>query len=316
MAARLIHLDDASTPASIAARECSLVVGNFDGLHRGHQAILHEAVDHARSRGIEAGLLTFAPHPAGVVGRGAPPMLTTMEQRAELAGALGVDRLYARKFDLAFAAWEPEHFARVLVAELLHARFVVVGENFRFGAKRKGDLALLRLLGPTLGFHVRVAAVASDARGPFSSTRAREAIATGDLDEATHVLGRPHAATGTVVRGDQRGRTLQFPTANLGGVLEMLPPNGVYAVTVEREERGRFVPLAGGVTNLGTRPTVDGTRLSIEAHLFDFDGDLYGARLRLQWRHRLRDERKFGSLDELKAQIARDAADARAYLAR
>jgi riboflavin kinase/FMN adenylyltransferase len=317
MAARLIHLDDSSTPASLAPAECLLVIGNFDGVHRGHQSILREAVAYARSRGLETGVLTFAPHPAGVVGRGAPPLLTTLAQRAELVGALGVDRLYVRKFDAAFAAWEPEHFVRVLAAELLRARAVVVGENFRFGAKRKGDLALLRLLGPTVGFEVRVAAVASDAKGPFSSTRIREAIASGDLEEAERVLGRPHMATGVVVRGDQRGRTLQFPTANLDEVAEMLPPKGVYAVTVAREEADRgFVLLAGGVTNLGVRPTVDGSRLSIEAHLFDFSGDLYGARLRLAWRHRLRDERKFGSLDELKAQIGRDAADARERLAR
>ena len=319
MAARLISIDDTATRESLAPAECSLVIGNFDGVHRGHRAILGEAVEHARSSGLETGVLTFAPHPAGVVGRGAPPLLTTLAQRAELTGAIGVDHLYVRTFDAAFAAWEPEHFARALVAEMLSARFVVVGENIRFGAKRKGDLALLRRLGPTLGFEVRVATVAGDERGPFSSTRVREAIASGDVEEAARVLGRPHAATGVVVRGDQRGRTLQFPTANLDGVAEMLPSRGVYAVTVDREEGGeagrRFVPLAGGVTNLGVRPTVDGTRLSIEAHLFDFAGDLYGARLRLHWRHRLRDERKFGSLDELKAQIARDAADARDRLA-
>ena len=316
MAARLVHVDDSSTRESLGSSPCALVIGNFDGVHRGHQAILHEAVAHARTAGLEAAVLTFAPHPAAVVGRGAPPLLTTVARRAELVGALGVDCLYVRHFDAAFAAWEPEHFARVLVAEMLLARFVVVGENFRFGAKRRGDLALLRLLGPTLGFGVRVAGVASDERGPFSSTRAREAIASGDLAEAERVLGRPHEATGVVVRGDQRGRTLQFPTANLDGVTELLPPRGVYAVTVDRDEGERgFVPLAAGVTNLGVRPTVDGARLTIEAHLFDFSGDLYDARLRVHWRHRLRDERKFASLDELKAQIARDVADARAWLA-
>jgi len=317
MAARLVPIDDSSTGQSLAPAECLLVIGNFDGVHRGHQAILHEAVAHARSRGLAPSVLTFAPHPAGVVGRGAPPLLTTLAQRAELVGALGVDRLYVRAFDLAFAAWEPEHFVRVLVADMLRARAVVVGENFRFGAKRRGDLALLRLLGPTVGFEVRVAAVASDARGAFSSTRVREAVASGDLEEAERVLGRAHTATGVVVRGDQRGRTLQFPTANLDQVVELLPPRGVYAVTVDREEGDRgFVPLAGGVTNLGVRPTVDGSRLSIEAHLFDFSVVLYGSRLRLHWRRRLRDERKFGSLDELKAQIARDAQGAREFLAR
>jgi riboflavin kinase/FMN adenylyltransferase len=318
MRARLIQVDHASTRESLGSTACVLVIGNFDGVHLGHQAVLREAVAHARASALSPCVLTFDPHPAAVVGRGAPPLLTTLEQRAELMGELGVERMYVRRFDAGFAAWKPEHFASQLVAGALEARFVVVGENFLFGAKRAGDLGLLRVLGRQLGFEVRVYSVASDAGGPFSSTRGREAIAAGDLDEAGRVLGRPHALTGVVIHGDERGRTLRFPTANLDGVAELLPPKGVYAVRVDRQDEAAktFVPLGQGLTNIGVRPTVGGTRLSIETHLLDFDQDLYGARLRVVLLARLRDEKKFANLDELKAQIARDVAEARTKLER
>jgi riboflavin kinase / FMN adenylyltransferase len=317
-AAALIAVDDASAPGAVAPAPGVLVVGNFDGVHLGHQAVVREAVARARSLGIAAGVLTFQPHPAAVVGAGAPPLLTTLARRAELLGALGVERMYVRRFDTAFAAWQPDRFARELVADTLRARLVVVGENFRFGAKRAGDLTLLRALGADLGFEVLVHAAASDARGPYSSTRAREAVVAGDLDEVRRVLGRPHALSGRVVHGDERGRTIGVPTANLGAVPELLPPNGVYAVTADRfsEAEQAFVPLARGLTNIGVRPTVGGGgRLSVETYLLDFEGDLYDAELRVHLVARLRDEKKFGSLDELKAQIARDVAGACAVLA-
>ncbi len=316
--ARLIAVDDATPVESLAAPPCVLVVGNFDGVHLGHQAVLRQAVAHARASGLAASVLTFDPHPAGVVGGGAPQRLTTLERRAELVSALGIERMYVRRFDSAFAAWQPERFARDLVVGALRASIVFVGENFRFGAKRAGDLTLLRDLGAQLGFGVRVHAVASDDRGRYSSTRAREAVVAGDLEEVRRVLGRPHALTGVVAHGDERGRTIGVPTANLDAIPELLPPNGVYAVTADRcgGAEQRFLPLAHGVTNIGVRPTVGGSRLSIETYLLDFDGDLYDARLRLHLVARLRDEKRFGSLDELKAQIARDVADARAALAR
>jgi riboflavin kinase/FMN adenylyltransferase len=293
-----------------------LVVGNFDGVHRGHQSVLREAVGSARAHGLRPCVLTFDPHPAAVVGGGASPMLTTVARRAELMSDVGVEQVYVRRFDTAFAAWPPERFARELVAEALRSRVVVVGQNFRFGAKRAGDLALLRRLGAELGFEVRVHAIAADERGPFSSTRAREAIAAGELEEATHVLGRPHELSGVVVHGDERGRTINFPTANLEPVPEMLPPDGVYAVQVdELDDEDGARPLAGGVTNIGMRPTVGGTRRTIETFLLGFAGDLYGLRLRLHLVARLREERKFASLDELKLQITRDCAAAREKLA-
>jgi riboflavin kinase/FMN adenylyltransferase len=317
-AARLFFIDDATTVDSIGATPSVLVIGNFDGVHLGHQAVLRQAVDHARSLGLAANVLTFDPHPAGVVGGGAPQRLTTLERRAELLGNLGIDRMYVRRFDPAFAAWQPDRFARELVVGALRAGIVVVGENFRFGAKRAGNLTLLRSLGAELGFGVLVHAVASDARGRYSSTRAREAVALGDLEEVQRVLGRPHSVSGVVAHGDERGRTIGVPTANLEGIPELLPPNGVYAVTVDRHDgvQGAFVPLARGVTNIGVRPTVaGGGKLSVETYLLDFDGDLYDARLRVHFVARLRDEKRFGSLDELKAQIARDVAGARAALA-
>jgi riboflavin kinase/FMN adenylyltransferase len=313
--ATLVAFGDGAAPEPCA---CSLVIGNFDGVHLGHQSVLREAVGEARARGLAACVLTFDPHPAAVVGGAAPPMLTTLERRAELMGELGVERVYVRDFDAAFAAWQAERFAEELVARVLRARVVVVGQNFRFGAKRSGDLALLRTLGARLGFDVRVHAIARDAQGPFSSSRARDALASGDLDEVGRVLGRPHAITGVVVRGDQRGRTLNFPTANLDQVPEMVPAHGVYAVRVERLDAAtsEYRPLAGGVTNIGVRPSVDagGLRQTIETYLLGFSGDLYGARLRLQLIARLRPEQKFASLDELKEQIARDVAQARGKL--
>jgi riboflavin kinase/FMN adenylyltransferase len=314
-AGRLIEVDEGGLAGAVAAVPCVLVVGNFDGVHRGHQAVLVEAVAEARAVGLAVCLLTFDPHPGAVVGKGAPPLLTTLDRRAELVGAMGVERVYVRRFDATFAAWQPERFARDLVAGALEARAVVVGENFRFGAKRAGDLALLRSLGGELGFEVRVSAVARDSVGPYSSTRAREAVRAGDLAEVRNVLGRPHALSGVVVHGDERGRTIGTPTANLSLPPELLPPNGVYAVTVDRlDTRGGSAPLASGVTNIGVRPTVGGGRMSVETYLLDFSGDLYDARLRVNLVASLRAEKKFGSLDELKAQIARDVADARAAL--
>ena len=316
--AALVPIDDATPSGSLAAAPCVLVVGNFDGVHRGHQSVLAEAVSEARSRApLEACVLTFDPHPGAVVGSGAPPMLTTLERRVELMGQLGVNRVYARRFDVEFASWTPERFARELVARDLSARIVVVGQNFRFGAKRAGDLALLRSLGKELGFEVHVHRTASDARGPFSSTRAREAIAAGDLGEVEDVLRRPHALSGTVAHGDERGRTIGFPTANLEAIPEMLPPDGVYAVRVEQRDKDGlgWGLLAGGVTNIGLRPTVGGARRTVETYLLDFSGDLYEIDLRLHLVARLRDEKRFSGLDELKAQIARDVAQARRKLA-
>jgi len=318
-AARLIFVDDATAPGALDSTPCALVIGNFDGVHRGHQAVIAETVERGSGEGGRmACALTFDPHPGEVVGAGAPPVLTSLEDRVELMGNLGIGRVYVRRFDAAFAAWPPERFARELVAQALRAKVVVVGQNFRFGARRGGDLNALREFGAALDFDVHVPAVASDLRGAYSSTRARDAVAAGDMAEANRVLGRPHAIAGLVVRGDARGRTIGFPTANIDAVLEMLPKDGVYAVVVDRMPSSGEPPtrLGSGVANVGVRPTVGGGKRLVEVHLFDFAGDLYGARLRVHFVSRLRDEKKFSSLDELKAQIVRDAAAARLALSR
>jgi riboflavin kinase/FMN adenylyltransferase len=190
---------------------------------------------------------------------------------------------------------------------------VIVGENFRFGHGRAGDLATLVELGGELGFQAHVSSLSGDAAGPYSSTRARAALAAGDLSAVESVLGRPHSLSGTVIQGAQRGRTIGVPTANLGGVSEALPPYGVYAVLVDRVTDSGATALGIGVANIGLRPTVSGG-FSFEVHLFDFGADIYGATLRVHLAARLRDEQKFAGLPELKAQIALDIEQARAAL--
>jgi riboflavin kinase/FMN adenylyltransferase len=296
-----------------------VAIGNFDGVHRGHQAVLADASRDAEALGLIASALTFSPHPAEALGRKAPPKLTTLARKIELFRrvAPAVEPMVER-FDRAFSEQTPAEFAERVLAQRLHARVVVVGHNFRFGRGRAGDLAMLRQLGQALGFETRSQTLLGDARGPWSSTRVREALAQGALDEANAMLGRPHMVSGTVARGDQRGRTIGFPTCNLAGVEEALPALGVYAVLVDREdESGRARGLARGVANIGVRPTVkEGEPApSVEVHLFDLDADLYGARLRVHLIERLRPEQKFAGLEALKAQIALDAEAARSRLA-
>lgn len=293
-----------------------VVIGNFDGVHRGHQAVLRQASVLAAARGLRCVVLTFDPHPGEVLGRGAPPQLTTLARRIELLRQHGATDVAVEPFTMELASWTPERFAKDLLAKRLSARAVVVGRNFRFGHKRAGDFDTLVALGASGGFEAVAAEVAGDEEGPFSSTRVRDAIASGDVDRAAHVLGRPHALTGVVEHGDARGRTIGFPTANLGGVSEMLPAHGVYAVRVAHSGSSATgeSALNGGVMNLGVRPTVDGMSLRIEAHLFDFDGDLYGETLRVDLIARLRGEQKFAGLTELKEQIAKDAEAARKAL--
>lgn len=286
-----------------------VVIGNFDGVHRGHQAVLRQARTLADARGLRCVVLTFDPHPSEVLGRGVPPRLTTLARRVELLREGGATDVAVEPFTTELAAWSPERFAKELLTERLGAHVVVVGSNFRFGNKRAGDMSTLRALGPACGFEAVAADVAGDDEGPFSSTRVRDAIAAGEVARAADVLGRPHALSGVVEHGDARGRTIGFPTANLGQVTEMLPPHGVYAVRVHTSSGAH-----GGVMNLGVRPTVDGLSLRVEAHLFDFEGDLYGATLRASLVARLRGEQKFAGLAELQAQIAKDAEAARKAL--
>jgi riboflavin kinase/FMN adenylyltransferase len=285
-----------------------VVIGVLDGVHRGHQAVLKHArglVSEILPSGGKTRVLTFHPHPSHVVRGSAPPSLCTIERRIELLRFHGADEVIVEPFTKELAAWSPERFVRELIVGRLHAKAVVVGENFRYGERRSGDITRLRADGDTLGFRVESAPTCGDERGPFSSTRVREAVARGDLEEAKHVLGRRHSISGIVEAGDRVGRTLGFPTANLGGVSELLPPYGVYAA---------FADDRPAVVNLGVRPTMGGSALRVEAHLLDFEGDLYGSAMRLHFVRRLRGEQKFSGLDELRMQIARDVDAARAAL--
>jgi riboflavin kinase/FMN adenylyltransferase len=292
-----------------------VVIGNFDGVHLGHRAVIEAALAEARDRGLCPLVLTFDPHPTEVLGRGVRPPLTVLERKIELIERLGSElKVVVEPFTLELSQFSPADFARQFLVELFCAKVVIVGDNFRFGHRRAGDLPTLVALGQELGFAAHASSLSGDAQGPYSSTRARAALASGDLMAARAVLGRPHSLSGTVVPGAQRGRTIGVPTANLGGVAEALPPYGVYAVLVDRIREGVSVAIGSGVANIGLRPTLD-AGFSVEAHLFDFSEDLYGDSLRVHLVSQLREERKFAGLAELKAQIGQDIGQARAALA-
>ncbi|HET8645205.1 MAG TPA: bifunctional riboflavin kinase/FAD synthetase [Vicinamibacteria bacterium] len=289
----------------------AVAVGNFDGVHLGHQALVAAALDEARAAGGTPAVLTFDPHPARVLQPGrAPGALMTLEQKTEALAALGIHHVAVLEFTAALAARSASEFARGVLAGTLAARAVVVGADFRFGRGREGDVPALSALGGELGFGVRVVPPVMRGSEPVSSTRVRDALGAGEVEEAAALLGRDYAVDGEVVVGDRRGRTLGFPTANLEPVNELLPARGVYACRC-RLPGGEERPAA---VNIGRRPTFDGERTTVEAHLIDFAGDLYGARLRLSFVQRLREEARFAGLEALRAQIAADVARARAVL--
>jgi riboflavin kinase / FMN adenylyltransferase len=297
-------------------RRTLVAIGNFDGVHAGHRAVLRTARSDAQARGLALAVLTFHPHPAEVLGRGRQAVLTTIERKVELLCRLDPDlRVVVEPFTLALAATSPREFAEELLVRALRAKIVVVGQNFRFGHERKGDLAMLESLGKELGFEARAEPLVHDAVGPFSSSRIREHIAAGDVARAEELLGRPHSLCGVVVRGDGRGRTVGVPTANLGSIAETLPAHGVYSCLVDLvSDAGKGKRLATGVANVGNRPTV-AAGFSVEVHLHDFDGDLYDRRLRIHLVDRIRPEQKFASLDALVAQIRADIETARTQTA-
>lgn len=277
--------------------------------------MLAQAQAWALGEGLAPLVLTFDPHPAVIVGRGALPALTKLERKLELLlrGAPELSVL-VEPFTPELAKTEPTDFVLRLLVEQLAAKVVVVGEDFRFGRGRAGDFALLAQLGAVHGFEARAATLEADAKGPISSTRIRAALEAGELQEVERLLGRPHSLSGVVVAGQGRGRSIGVATANLSEISEALPPHGVYAVLVDQLRDGRYWALGTGVVNFGVRPTL-GAGPSFEAHLFDMSADLYGAGLRVHLLARLREERKFAGVDELRLQIDRDIAAARAVVA-
>jgi len=289
----------------------AVTVGNFDGVHRGHQALVSAAVARARETGGLSVALTFDPHPARLLQPDrAPAALNTLSQKEELLAGLGIDRLAVLPFDASVAELSPEAFARGVLREALGARDVVVGESFRFGRRREGDARRLADLGERLGFSVHALPVVLEQGSPVSSSRVRDELGQGNVSAARALLGRPYFVDARVVHGAGRGRTIGVPTANLAPDNEVLPAPGVYA--------GRC-RLPGGeiraaVVNLGYRPTFGGGHLALEAHLIGFAGDLYEAHLRLSFHERLRDEQRFPGKDALVARVLEDVARARALL--
>ncbi len=298
-----------SLPA--AARGATVALGNFDGVHLGHQHLVRAA--HVARPDAPLGVLTFEPHPRELFRPDDPPFhLTLPAARARLLAGLGVRHLFELAFDRGFSEMTAERFVTEVLHEGIGARQVVCGPDFAFGHRRGGDVALLARRGEALGIGLTVVAPLGDEAGPISSSRIRRVLQDGYPERAAAMLGRPWMIEGAVVLGDQRGRTLGFPTANLRLGRHLEPARGVYAVRVMLADGGSHP----GVANIGRRPTLGGDPESrLEAHLFDFSGDLYGREIEVQLRHFLRAERRFTGLDELRAAIAADAAQARGLLA-
>jgi riboflavin kinase / FMN adenylyltransferase len=307
-----------------------VTVGTFDGVHRGHQAVLAEIVARARRRGAESVVVTFDPHPLAVVNPAAAPRLLTLPaERQRLLMASGVDRVVTLPFTPELSRLGPEEFVRDVLRRQVGMDELVLGHDHAFGRGRAGDVDVVRRIGVADGFRVDVVDAVREDGQPISSTLIRAAVAHGDLALAARWLGRPYAALGEVTRGAGRGRTIGIPTINLPvpDGRKLLPPDGVYAVWVTVEGRGAGDPKGlpdgrggrgryGGMMNQGSRPTFGIAERGLEVHLFDFTGDLYGETVLVEWVRRLRDVQTFASREALVDQLARDAAAARETLDR
>lgn len=290
-----------------------VTIGVFDGVHRGHQQIIGHTVKRARETGVPAVVMTFDPHPAEVVRPGShPAVLTEPGRKADLIAGLGVDALCVIPFTLDFSKLPAEGFVHDVLVDTLHASLVVVGENFRFGHKAAGDVELLRRLGRTFGFGVGAAPLVSADDTVFSSTYIRSLIAAGDVGAAAAALGRPHRLEGVVVRGDQRGRQLGFPTANLmSSQYAAVPADGVYAARIAIGHPTPHDADRMGAVSVGTNPTFSGRERRVEAFILDFDADIYGERIAIDFVERLREQRTYTSLAPLVEQIDDDVARTR-----
>jgi riboflavin kinase/FMN adenylyltransferase len=307
----VIHFPDDQRPARWNAPV--LALGNFDGVHRGHRKILDRVCRVAAERGATPLVMTFDPHPPRIVRPDkAPPLLMTTAQRLEAIAAAGVHGAAIVRFTTELSQWEPERFVQTVLVDWLRVAEVWVGANFLFGHDRAGTFTLLRTLGSRYGFKAEKIDPVRYKDFVVSSTRIRRLVSEGRVDEAGALLGHQYYIDGTVVKGDQRGRSIGFPTANLCTENELLPPHGVYATTTTIDGVVR-----ASVSNIGVRPTVDPSgRTTIETHVFNFGGDLYGSAMRVGFVQRLRDERAFESLDALRDQIDADCGRARALFER
>lgn len=297
----------------IYLKDVWLTIGSFDGVHLGHQEVIHGLTAGAHANGVQAVVITFYPHPAVVLGKRKDPMyLTTPEERAALLGELGVDVVITYPFNTRVASLTAEQFM-AQTKEHLGLRQLWVGQDFALGRGREGNVERLRQLGEVLGFELKVIPPAVENGVPISSSRIRSLLSQGDVVQAAHLLGRPYSLEGEVIQGDGRGRTIGIPTANLSIWEErIVPKNGVYVTRVHVDNQAW-----GSVTNIGFRPTFDNQneRPQVETHILDFYQDLYGQRVRIEFLLRLRDEQRFPSIDALIQQIHNDVVKARQALA-
>ncbi|SDB97740.1 riboflavin kinase / FMN adenylyltransferase [Geodermatophilus telluris] len=298
-----------------------VTIGMYDGVHRGHQELIGTAVARARALGRPCVLVTFDPHPTEVVRPGThPAILTSLDRKAELVAGLGVDAMCVLPFTQEFSRWTPEEFTHAVLVEDLHAAAVVVGENFTYGHKAAGSVATLTQDGRRFGFAVEGLPLAGDSSADgevtISSTYIRACVAAGDMASAARALGRPHRVDGVVVRGERRGRELGYPTANVESPpFTAIPADGVYAGSlVTRDLAGRTVDSRPAAVSVGTNPTFQGTRRTVEAHVLDFSGDLYGEHVGVEFVERLRPMTSFAGVDELVATMADDVTRTRAVL--
>jgi riboflavin kinase / FMN adenylyltransferase len=303
---RLFH----GTDNAKIARPTVLTLGVFDGLHLGHQLIMKTVVERARATGAVPTVITFEPHPRALLHpESAPPLLQTFDQKIEALGVLGIEQTIVIHFDMSFAQIRAEDFLRAVTVDRLHAKEVYLGCGFAFGHGREGNIDLLRTVSKSLGFFADEVPELRLRGRRVSSSRIRELLQEGKVNIARRMLGRPYGVEGRVVRGAERGATLGFPTANLHPQNRVIPRNGVYVTATLIDGQWRR-----SVTNIGTRPTFGSdNESSVETFVMDWSGDLYGDVVRVRFLHRLREEKKFSSIDELKSQIARDVARANNY---
>lgn len=297
------------TPPS--ATPVALTIGNFDGVHLGHQAMLERLEKAAAVRGLPACVMTFEPHPREFfMPYAAPARLTSLREKLELFEKYGVERVYIRRFTHDFAHVTAAEFISDMLCDRLQVRWVLIGDDFRFGAKRVGDLAMLRQAGKRCGFEVNDMHSIMEGELRVSSTAVREALAGGDLELAALLLGRPYSISGRVIHGDKAGRKLGYPTANIQIKHNKPPLAGIFAVKLYGLNEDGLC----GAGSLGIRPTLkqDG-KLTLEVHVFDFDREIYGQHVRVDFYHKLRDEQKFADLDELIEAIGNDVAQAKSY---
>lgn len=292
-------------------RECVATIGNFDGVHRGHQAVIKQLGEHADELGLPAMVIIFEPQPLEFLSpENAPARLTSLREKIELLKAFSVSRIFCLRFKQELASMSAQDFIERILVEGLGVKQVIVGDDFRFGQGRKGDIDMLTRSGQDYGFDVIPTRTCTHGGVRISSSQIRDCLAAGNFQKTEEMLGRPFSIRGKVIRGDQRGRVLGFPTANIALRHTRLPLSGVYVVRIH----GIGKTIHDGVANIGTRPVFEGEKVLLEIHLFEFEQDIYGKRIEVQFLKFIRPEMRFASPEELQEQITKDIDESKNYL--